>query len=454
MDRILCLLIYLITAISRFSKFLARLGIGSYEEWEPGKKLKILLVGYNGARNTGSDVRVIAIARQIKDLFGKDHVRITVMTLDAKSLEGYFDEDVTLLPFSSLFPWHVYRACSTHHAAILCEGSTLKSTFANALTLFMCEAAGIMSCQGKPCIAYGSEIGHMEPFLEKAAIRLCKNTYFITRTQGSLIALKELGLQGHAGTDTAWFYDRAVNVEEADQMLMQQGWNGEKPLLGIAVINPFCWPVRASLWKWVKGICGGNLSGQYDKWYFFSDSPSRRKAYHRYIQKIARAVGSFLSKYDYFPVLIGMERLDEKACHAFMEQLPCPGAMFLSGDCSADVMTGILRRFSLVVTSRYHAAVLSMEKGCPIVAVSMDERLDGIMQELSLDQKYLLYVTEKDLSKKLYSAMLDACSDYETIHRQIQSQLVKYQGKLADMGVFLKRYMQDALQYSERWKLL
>ena len=48
---------------SRFSKILARLGIGSYEEWEPGKKLKILLVGYNGARNTGSDVRVAAIVQ-------------------------------------------------------------------------------------------------------------------------------------------------------------------------------------------------------------------------------------------------------------------------------------------------------------------------------------------------------------------------------------------------------
>lgn len=82
MDRILCLLIYLIVAVSRFSEFLARLGIGSYEEWKPRPKLKILLVGYNGARNTGSDVRVVAIARQIKDLFGKDNVRITVMTLD------------------------------------------------------------------------------------------------------------------------------------------------------------------------------------------------------------------------------------------------------------------------------------------------------------------------------------------------------------------------------------
>ena len=35
--------------------------------------------------------------------------------------------------------------------------------------------------------------------------------------------------------------------------------------------------------------------------------------------------------------------------------------MFLSGETPADVMTGILRSLSSLVTSRYHAYVLSME---------------------------------------------------------------------------------------------
>ena len=30
---------------------------------------------------------------------------------------------------------------------------------ANGLTLFLCEAAGIMKSQNKPCLAYGSEVG-------------------------------------------------------------------------------------------------------------------------------------------------------------------------------------------------------------------------------------------------------------------------------------------------------
>lgn len=180
MDHLLYYLINIIVAASRLAKPLSALWPGLYDEWAPGKKRKILLVGYNGARNTGSDVRVIAIARQLKELFDPDEIKITVMTLDPSTMEGYFDEDVELLKFSTLFPIDLFRACSSHHVAILCEGSTLKSTFANALTLFHCEAAGIMAAQHKPCIAYGSEVGYMEPFLEKAAAKFCRQTYFIT----------------------------------------------------------------------------------------------------------------------------------------------------------------------------------------------------------------------------------------------------------------------------------
>lgn len=104
-----------------------------------------------GARNTGADARVVAIVKQIREVFGPEQVEITVMTLSRKTLEG----------------------------------STLKSTFANALTLFFCEASGIMAKQGKPCIAYGSEVGAMEPFLEHFASKICRDTYFITRTEES-----------------------------------------------------------------------------------------------------------------------------------------------------------------------------------------------------------------------------------------------------------------------------
>ncbi len=445
MDKILYLIIKLVVAFSSFSKAFGTIGIGSYDEWKKGKKLKVLLVGYNGARNTGSDVRVITIARQVKDLFGVDNVQITVMTLDKTNLQGYFDEDVTLLKFSSLFPIHLYKACTSHHVAILCEGSTLKSTFANALTLFLCEASGIMRAQKKPCIAFGSEVGKLDPFMEKAASDLCRDTYFITRTKGSYRALKKLGLKGHSGTDAAWLYEGAIDSMLADKMLRDKGWDGQKKLLGIAVIDPFCWPVRPSLYKWIKGLLTGDLSGQYDKWYFFSESVSREKAYKKYISQIADAVNSFAKEEEYYPVIIGMEKLDASACRDLRKQLRGNNAMFLSGEYSADVMTGILRRLSMLITSRYHASVLSLERGCPVIAISMDERLNGILGELGLKDKYLFRTTDTEFGERLYESMLNAEEDNLEIHEHIIEELPHYKEKQIDMGIFMKQYIQAKL---------
>lgn len=445
MDKVLTLLIHIIVFLSRFSKALSKIGLGTYSEWRPGKQMELLLVGYNGARNTGADARVVAIVKQLKSLFGAENIHITIMTLDEDNLEGYFDADVTLLPFSSIFLWDLYRACCRSHAAILCEGSTLKSTFADALTLFFCEAAGIMARQKKPCIAYGSEVGDMTLRLRKTAVRLCADTYFITRTSESQAALSALGLTGHIGTDTAWIYDGSISAQTAEALLMQSGWDGTTPLLGVAPINPFLWPVHASLLRWLKGLCSGNWDGQYDKWYFFSDSPARQEAYAEYISHLAKAVSRFCEFHGFFPVLIGMERLDAQACRSLAQQLGLPCAMVLSGDHSASYMTGVLRKLSMLVTSRYHAAVLSMDASIPILAVSMDERLDNLMRELSFDKDFLHSVSDSQLETHLYQSMEQAWAECPQTAERIQSQYTRYLERLSKMGSFLKTYITGRL---------
>ena len=48
-----------------------------------GKKVKILLVGYNGANNTGSEARLHAIIADLKEILG-ENVEITVPTLNQR----------------------------------------------------------------------------------------------------------------------------------------------------------------------------------------------------------------------------------------------------------------------------------------------------------------------------------------------------------------------------------
>ena len=44
--------------------------LGGGESWKPGTPLKLLFAGYNGTRNTGSDVRVEEMLRQIRRVLG------------------------------------------------------------------------------------------------------------------------------------------------------------------------------------------------------------------------------------------------------------------------------------------------------------------------------------------------------------------------------------------------
>jgi len=248
-----------------------------YEEYEKGKPLKILLVGYNGARNTGADARVVALTQQLEKVLGTKGTELTVMALDADNLNGYFSEYVRLFRFTTFFIFSLLKACSRHHVAILCEGSTLTPTFAEALCVFFCEAAGIMRSQGKPCIGYGSEVGKLDGWLARLSSELCRDTYFIVRTKELLLNLQALGLKGHVGTDTAWTFQTHEGIAWARKHLMDAGWDGKMPLIGVAPLNPFCWPVRPSLKKWIKAMLTGDRSLQYDKFYFFADSQERRQ---------------------------------------------------------------------------------------------------------------------------------------------------------------------------------
>ena len=136
-----------------------------------------------------------------------------------------------------------------------------------------------------------------------------------------------------------------------------------------------------------------------------------------------------------------MERLDANACEDLSKLLDTSPAMFLAKTCSADIISGILRSLSWLVTSRYHAAVLSMPAAVPITAISMDERLDGLLGELSLDKEFLHHVLDRDLNKKIYQSLKKQKMDQSDIIHIINENYPLYQEKLANMGDFLKQYI-------------
>lgn len=443
MDRILAYVVRLMVWLSALMKPLARWGLCRYDEWTPGARLKILLVGYNGARNTGADARVVALTQQLQEALGAEQAELTVMTLDEDSVRGYFAPAVRLYRFSTMFFFPLLRAASESHVAVLCEGSTLTRTFADALCVFFCEAAGIMRRQHKPCIAYGSEVGRVDGWLGRLSRDMMRDTYFIVRTSDSLRHLEALGMKGHVGTDTAWTFQTPEGEAWARRRLASDGWDGRRPLLGVAVINPFCWPVRPSLWQWARALATGDRSRQYDKMYFFSWGRERRSRYEHYLREMAAAVDRYQREHDAFVVILGMEKLDTRACHDFERMTEGPHAVYTSLSCDVFQMTGLLRQLSLLVTSRYHAAVLSMERRLPVVAVTFDGRLEGLMRETELDGDYLHRVDDAALGERITASLRKAEAHRDEIGALIDRHLAVYKDKTRQMAQFFTQWLKE-----------
>ena len=102
-----------------WAKFTWMLGRG--KSWQPGEKLRLLFACYCGARNTGSDLRVEEILRQVRRVLGDENVDLAVMTQDFNLTRGYF-QGSRQVRLPDVFPPFLNREVPRHHGVVACEG--------------------------------------------------------------------------------------------------------------------------------------------------------------------------------------------------------------------------------------------------------------------------------------------------------------------------------------------
>jgi hypothetical protein len=112
----------------------------------------------------------------------------------------------------------------------------------------MIGSLGIAAAENKFSVGYGAEAGHMDPLVAKMCGRYCKNSLVITRNERVAKILRELGVPTELGTDTAWTFE-PLGAEYGQKALRDVGWDGKTPVLVVCPINPFEWPVKASVAK-------------------------------------------------------------------------------------------------------------------------------------------------------------------------------------------------------------
>ncbi len=426
-----------VSAIIEKSKLSWMLGSGKL--WQPGEKLKLLFAGYNGTRNTGSDVRVQEMLRQVRHVLGANRVDFSVMTQNFARSEGYFAESKQVF-LPDIFPPFLSSEVPKHHGVVACEGSMFKSKFANALTTMMIGSLGIAAAQNKLSVGYGAEAGHMDPMVRKMCGRYCRESLVITRNEESRTVLRELGIPTELGTDTAWTFE-PLPKEYGQKALRDVGWDGQTPVLVVCPINPFEWPVKASVAKFaMRSVAGAYKDSHYRSVYFHNSGPAADRAYEHYLTSIANAVGSFRKQHEVFVIMVATERLDARPARKISEKLG--GVPVLSSDdYNMYELVSILRACHMMVSSRYHGIVTSMPALVPSAGITMDERIRNLMHERG-HQDLLMNVDDADLEAKLLIALDTLRRDRERVADGIAKTVVRNLQVMARMGVYFEEEVQ------------
>jgi polysaccharide pyruvyl transferase WcaK-like protein len=427
------LLVAWVSALIEITRFQWMLGFG--QRWTPGEKLKVLFAGYNGSRNTGADVRVQEMLRQVRHVLGASNVDFSVTSMNFERSKGYF-EGTRQVHLPNVFPPFLYRETHRNHGVIACEGSMFKSKFANALTTMTIGSLGLASAENKLSLAYGGEAGHMDRLIENMCKRYVHDSMVITRNLESQTLLSSLGIPTELGTDTAWTFEPHP-ASCARKTLRDAGWDEKKPILVLCPINPFVWPVKASIGKFLaRKATGAYKDSQYQSVYFFTSGQEVTRKYQKYISSFAKCTAAFRERHDVFPILVAMERLDAGPCRDIAAQLPGT-PIFTSDDFDMFQMVSILRECSYMVSSRYHGIVTCMPALVASAGVTMDERIRNLMRERG-HEHLLLTVDDPDLEPKLLQIMETLVAEADSVRDGIGRTVVRNLKVMARMGTYLE----------------
>lgn len=76
-----------------------------------------------------------------------------------------------------------------------------------------------------------------------------------------------------------------------------------------------------------------------------------------------------------------------------------------------------------------------------VVAVSMDNRLDGLFRDIGFAEKYLHHVNDKHLAQNVIQSLQEADANKESIINAINQHTSASRQMLKDMSLFLKQWL-------------
>jgi polysaccharide pyruvyl transferase WcaK-like protein len=353
-------------------------------------------MGYNGANNTGSEARLLAIVQEVRKVLGDD-IKITIPTICGENLRRYIKEEPNLKieDYPTVYFLTLRRLVRQHDLILLTEGSCYMDTWSSCLLWAWLWVTHCAARYGKIVVAYAVDSGNLSEFNKRIVRHIASKTdLIITRTEAAAERLRNYNVKAPiaASADSAFCF----LTDPADRDFLIRSWpETSDGVIGIAAVDFYLWPV-------VFRPCG-KKNNCYRWPYYYSDSRQRRSDRKKLAMNYARFADHMIEKHGKPVALICMEELDEPLAKQIRSAMRhgSKARIYSSREYNASQMTSILRSLELLVTSRYHAGVLSLEAAVPQTAIGHDQRLRDLYRDLGIYDDYFLEYTDPQLFQLL-----------------------------------------------------
>lgn len=395
--------------------------------------IRVLMVGYNGANNTGAEALLLSDIEDVRAVLGSQ-AHITVPTLNEANLRRYLAEGPTLriAPMPTLFFASLRRMVRDSDLVLLVEGSTYMDNWGSPLLWAFLWATHCAAELGKPCLAYAVDAGNLRPANARRVRRVASRTdLIVTRNRAAAGRLRTLGVTAplQSTADNAFTF----RPRTADRGWLAREWpRAAGGVVGLATVNFYLFPAVMRLW--------GRRERCY-KWpYYFSSSPERQAAGKLLARRYAALADRIVERTGMAVALICMEQLDEaiaRRVHGYMRNKEA-ARVFSAREQDASRMTELLRGLDLLLTSRYHAAVLSLAAAVPQIAIGHDTRLDTLYRDLGLRDSWFFSPDRLDGLQECVERLLAAPElQREALRRGYAEHLARAQENRRLLGEFV-----------------
>jgi len=395
--------------------------------------LKILIIGYNGANNTGAEALLL---QDIRDLFQtlNQPFQITIPSLNPANLKRYLTptEHIRIINLSPFFLAQIARLVREHDLILLVEGSTYMESWSSVLLWFFLWSTQCAFYYHKPLLAYAVDAGPIRSPLNRYLIRkiASKSSLIIFRSHQASHILREYGITAPlvVSADNALEFGCLASEAETRPAIKERPW-------GLAPVDVTIWPVKIRLW-------GGKK--QCYRWpYYFSQSTQRIHQRNQLLTMYAGLCDQLIQKEDRPLLIFAMEALDEPFCREIYERSTLREKIQIisAREYDAFAITSRLRALHFLLTSRYHAAILSLGGSVPQIAIGHDQRLHQLYRELNLAHRFFTISQFPDSYDKLVAAITDVLSHHLQEEKHIQNAYSEFVARSRENRQILRSFL-------------